>query len=83
MMFHSLLKLSWPVSDELGPSTINMGILNGGKAPNVIADEAFAKGSIRASVKTEEILNLLKSNLHKDTSINIPIQFSASIFKDS
>jgi acetylornithine deacetylase len=36
-----------PVDDLLGPSTLNIGTLSGGRAPNVIADEAKAEIFVR------------------------------------
>ena len=47
-----------PSDDLLGPSTLNIGVLSGGRAPNVIADEAHAEIMIRlvgdsASTKAE------------------------------
>lgn len=36
-----------PVDDVLGPSTLNIGTIAGGRAPNVIADEAKAEIFIR------------------------------------
>ena len=33
-----LLQLQLPVSDDVGPSTLNIGLIQGGRAPNVIAD---------------------------------------------
>jgi acetylornithine deacetylase len=36
-----------PVDDLLGPSTLNIGIIAGGRAPNVIADQAKAEILIR------------------------------------
>jgi acetylornithine deacetylase len=40
-------RLPLPVDDLLGPSTLNIGTLSGGRAPNVIADEARADVMIR------------------------------------
>src|SRR5262249_11559851 len=39
--------LPLPVDDLLGPSTLNIGTLSGGRAPNVIADEAKADIMVR------------------------------------
>jgi acetylornithine deacetylase len=36
-----------PVDDLLGPSTLNIGTIAGGRAPNVIADEAKAEIFVR------------------------------------
>jgi acetylornithine deacetylase len=40
-------RISLPVDSLLGPSTLNIGTLSGGRAPNVIADEARADIMIR------------------------------------
>jgi acetylornithine deacetylase len=40
-------KIELPVDQTLGPSTMNIGIIGGGRAPNVIPDEAKAEILIR------------------------------------
>src|ERR1035438_9579269 len=40
-------RISLPVDPLLGPSTLNIGTLSGGRAPNVVADEARADVTIR------------------------------------
>jgi acetylornithine deacetylase len=40
-------KIPLPVDDLLGPSTLNIGTLSGGRAPNIIPDEARAELLIR------------------------------------
>ena len=40
-------RIPLPVDELLGPSTLNVGTLSGGRAPNVIADEARADIMIR------------------------------------
>jgi acetylornithine deacetylase len=40
-------RIPLPVDDLLGPSTLNIGTLSGGRAPNVIADEARADIMVR------------------------------------
>jgi acetylornithine deacetylase len=42
-----LLKLDLPVTDDVGPSTLNIGQIQGGRAPNVIADSAEAQVLVR------------------------------------
>ncbi len=44
---HDLLAMPLPVDPEIGPSTLNIGLLQGGRAPNVIADAAEAHLLIR------------------------------------
>jgi acetylornithine deacetylase len=50
-----------PVDALLGPSTLNIGTLSGGRAPNVIADEARADIMIRLVGDSAEI----KAALHR------------------
>ena len=56
-VLHDLLSAELPVDPEIGPSTLNIGVLSGGRAPNVIPDAAEALVLIRlvgpsADVKT-------------------------------
>ncbi len=43
----NVLALSLPVADDVGPSTLNIGLIQGGRAPNVIADHADAQIAVR------------------------------------
>jgi acetylornithine deacetylase len=43
----AIRKIALPVDDVLGPSTLNIGTIRGGRAPNVIPDEARAEIFIR------------------------------------
>ena len=42
-----LLAIPLPVTEDVGPSTLNIGQIHGGHAPNVIADQAEAQVLIR------------------------------------
>jgi acetylornithine deacetylase len=48
-------KMELPVEEEIGPSTLNIGLIAGGYAPNVIADKAEAHLLIRTVGPSEEI----------------------------
>jgi acetylornithine deacetylase len=43
----AIRRIPLPKDDLLGPSTLNIGTLSGGRAPNVVADEAKADIMIR------------------------------------
>jgi acetylornithine deacetylase len=43
----AIRKVELPVDDILGPSTLNIGTIHGGRAPNVIPDEARAEIFVR------------------------------------
>jgi len=47
-------KIPLPVDPLLGPSTLNIGTLSGGRAPNVVADEARADIMIRLVTDSAE-----------------------------
>jgi acetylornithine deacetylase len=46
-VLESVRKVELPVDEVLGPSTMNIGTIGGGRAPNVIPDEARAEIFIR------------------------------------
>ncbi len=49
-----LLDLKLPHVDGVGPSTLNIGVIEGGRAPNVIADAASAQVLVRLVGPSEE-----------------------------
>ena len=42
-----MLEIPLPVKEDVGPSTLNVGTIHGGHAPNVIADAAEAQVLVR------------------------------------
>jgi acetylornithine deacetylase/succinyl-diaminopimelate desuccinylase-like protein len=44
---HRILALRLPVTEDVGPGTLNIGLVQGGHAPNVIADKAEAQILVR------------------------------------
>src|SRR5271156_6378547 len=52
---HDVLAMPLPVEPEIGPSTLNIGLIEGGRAPNVIADKAEAHLLIRTVGPSEEL----------------------------
>ncbi|VVT45021.1 uncharacterized protein SAPINGB_P000611 [Magnusiomyces paraingens] len=58
---YKLRHSSLPKSDLLGESTVNVGIIKGGVAGNVIPERAEAFIMIRASKDTNKIIDIVKS----------------------
>ena len=56
----SLRKMKLPVDEVLGPSTLNIGIIGGGRAPNVIPDEARAEIFVRLVNDADVVRDLLR-----------------------
>src|ERR1700729_3074616 len=52
---HDVLALQLPVEPEIGPSTLNIGLIDGGRAPNVIADKAEAHILVRLVGPSDEV----------------------------
>jgi len=71
-----VLELELPVEDDIGPSTLNIGLLQGGRAPNVIADHAEAQMLIRLvgdSASTREAIERCAEGLAEvDFTLEIP-----------
>ena len=44
---HNILRIELPVEPDIGPSTLNIGLIEGGRAPNVFADKATAQVMVR------------------------------------
>jgi acetylornithine deacetylase len=51
---HDVLALPLPLEPEIGPSTLNIGLISGGYAPNVISDKAEAHILIRLVGPSDE-----------------------------
>jgi len=71
-----VLALELPVEEEIGPSTLNIGQIQGGRAPNVIADHAESQVLIRlvgdsASTRTA-ILQAAEGLADVDFTLEIP-----------
>ncbi|WP_353071367.1 M20/M25/M40 family metallo-hydrolase [Tunturiibacter gelidoferens] len=52
---HDVLALPLPIEPEIGPSTLNIGLIDGGRAPNVIADTAEAHILVRLVGPSDEV----------------------------
>jgi acetylornithine deacetylase len=52
---HDVLAMPLPIEPEIGPTTLNIGLISGGYAPNVIADKAEAHLLVRTVGPSEEV----------------------------
>lgn len=52
---HDVLAMPLPIEPEIGPATLNIGLISGGRAPNVVADKAEAHLLIRTVGPSEEV----------------------------
>ncbi|MCL5420349.1 MAG: M20/M25/M40 family metallo-hydrolase [Candidatus Parvarchaeota archaeon] len=77
----SLLKLKLPVSRYLGKTTLNVGRIEGGKAPNVVADFASATVDIRTIGKNKAVIRQVRKAVGK-AKLSVEMDFSP-VFTDA
>jgi acetylornithine deacetylase len=73
---NDVLAMPLPVEPEIGPSTLNVGLIQGGRAPNVIADKAEAHLLIRlvgpADTTKQAIVDLVGDRADVTFSLELP-----------
>ncbi|MEO6965168.1 MAG: M20/M25/M40 family metallo-hydrolase [Acidobacteriaceae bacterium] len=73
-----ILHMPLPADPEAGTATLNIGLLQGGYAPNVIADEASATILVRLVGPSEKIraslLQAVGNDAEMDVTLEIPFQ---------
>jgi acetylornithine deacetylase len=72
---NDVLAMPLPVEPEIGPSTLNIGLIEGGRAPNVIADKAEAHLLIRLVGPADEI----KQEIVKTVGDRADVKFSLEL----
>ena len=77
-VLNRLLELELPVTEDVGPSTLNIGQVNGGYAPNVIADKAEAQILVRLVSDSAPVRKMLVDaagdQAEVDFTLEIPFQ---------
>lgn len=64
-------KTDWPGDDTLGQTTVNIGIINGGLAANVVPPSAYAEVMFRVVTQQEEILERVRTIAGNRVSITV------------
>lgn len=71
-----ILEIELPMTEDVGPSTLNIGLIQGGHAPNVIADKAEAQVLTRlvsdSAPVREAILKAAEGLAEVDFTLEIP-----------
>jgi acetylornithine deacetylase len=66
-----LLAAELPADERFGPTTVNVGLLGGGVAPNVLAPSASATLMIRLGGPSAEVLDRVRALLGPDVGVAI------------
>jgi acetylornithine deacetylase len=69
-----LLHMPLPSDPEVGPSTLNIGLIQGGHAPNVIADEASATILVRLVGPSDKIRASLQDVMGGDAELDVALE---------
>lgn len=73
---NDVMAMPLPVEPEIGPSTLNIGLISGGRAPNVIADKAEAHILIRlvgpADETKQAIIRIVGDRAEVEFSLELP-----------
>jgi acetylornithine deacetylase len=69
-----MLRMKLPSDPEAGDSTLNIGLIEGGYAPNVIADEASATVLVRLVGPSEEIRAGLQKAAGNDAEVDVTLE---------
>jgi len=72
---HDVLAMPLPVEPEIGPATLNIGLISGGYAPNVISDKAEAHILIRTIGPSEQLKGAIERVVagHADVTFSLDL----------
>lgn len=76
-----ILRIPLPVNPEVGPGTLNIGMIEGGHAPNVIADEASAALLMRLVGPSDEIRSALRQAAGNDAEVDVTLEIPFQKFR--
>lgn len=77
---HGLLGSAWGQHALFGPGTLNVGEIEGGVAPNVVADRAAAEVLIRTVEDSAEVETRLRSHLNEHVTMNVDKSYGPQEF---
>lgn len=66
-----LLDFAWPASPDFGETTINIGVVKGGQAPNVIAADAYCNGVMRLACSVADAEKAFEQVIDKTTVLRV------------
>jgi acetylornithine deacetylase len=67
-------RMPLPVDQLLGPSTLNLGLINGGVAPNVIPPSASAQLLVRTVEPTDPLKAAIRKLVSPEVSVDFPVE---------
>ena len=77
----NIRKVQLPVHPKAGPSTMNIGLIEGGRAPNVIPDYAHADLLYRLIGSTEELRRQIVATAGDQVEVTFPLELAFIRFR--
>jgi len=71
---HRVREIKLPVDPQFGPSTLNIGVIEGGRAPNVIPDCARAQLAYRLIGPSEDLRREIVEKVGKLAHVEFPLE---------
>jgi acetylornithine deacetylase len=78
---HRILAIPLPALDDVGPSTLNIGMIGGGHAPNVIADHAEAQVMVRLVGSSDETRRAIEQAIEGLTTVDFTLEIPFQRFR--
>jgi acetylornithine deacetylase len=69
-----ILQIPLPTTPDIGPSTLNIGTISGGHAPNVIADQSEAQILVRLVGPSEETRHAIESAIEGLATVDFTLE---------
>jgi acetylornithine deacetylase len=80
-VLHRILAIPLPMLDDVGPGTLNIGLISGGHAPNVIADHAEAQVMVRLVGSSQEIRRAIQDAAAGLASVDFALEIPFMRFR--
>jgi acetylornithine deacetylase len=78
---NNVMRIELPTEPGIGPSTLNIGLIEGGRAPNVIADKALAQVMVRLVGPSDETRAALQKAVEGLATIDYTLEIPFMRFK--
>jgi acetylornithine deacetylase len=69
-----LLAMPLPTNPEIGPCTVNIGLIEGGRAPNIIPDYAHADLAYRLVGRSDELRKQIVATAGDQVEVTFPLE---------
>jgi acetylornithine deacetylase len=73
---HDVMALPLPIEPEIGSSTLNVGLISGGRAPNVVADKAEAHLLVRTVGPSEVVKEAIRKAVGDRAEVTFSLDLS-------